>query len=1178
MSGNNIKVVCRFRPQNSLEIKEGGVPIIQVDEDGTSVDLKGQDFQGAFAFDKVFGTNTRQQDVFEYSIKSIVDDVVSGYNGTVFAYGQTGSDIDNDETKGIIPRIVEQIFQSILNSPANMEFTVKVSYMEIYMEKVRDLLNPSNDNLPIHEDKARGVYVKGLLEVYVSSVGEVYEVMRRGGTARAVAFTNMNAESSRSHSIFLINITQKNIDTGAAKSGNLFLVDLAGSEKVGKTGASGQTLEEAKKINKSLTALGMVINNLTDGKSTHIPYRDSKLTRILQESLGGNSRTTLIINCSPSSYNEAETLSTLRFGVRAKTIRNKAKVNADLSPAELKALLKKVKAEAVTYQQYINALESEVGVWRSGGKVPEAQWALMDKAAKGDAPPATPAPGFKSPVPFDISRPSTPAVTLDRDEREEFLKRENELMDSIAEKETELQNREKLLDTMKEEITYFKEQETQITKENQTMTSELNDLRLQLQKISYESKENAITVDSMKEANQELTHELEDLKRALLELKSSRKDSVDDVKEKKKAEKMKEMLANFTDSSGEVSSKERQIRDALHRLEYGTPVDLPPEDLHTIRRELAESRRALEQQEQTIRNLQYEKDVLETKRADLEERFASLEAEYEELLDKTIQEEEANIEKNTDFAETVADLKIKLENQFNARREMQQRDLEDLRKELARKNDEYQKLNATMMELKVANEELQYSLANQPRSAGELGDKEKDLERMRKSMAQQLSDFETMKKALMRDLQGRCERVVELEISLDETREQYNNVLRASNSKAQQKKMAFLERNLEQLTNVQRQLVEQNSSLKKETAIAERKLIARNERIQSLETLLQDAQEKLISQNQKFEAQLQAVRERLEQARTQKAQNAMAALNFGRIAKPLRGGAAVEDNSDNKDGKKSSKEYVEDIAELEKLKQTATRSNVIAYLEANLQQTQALKQKAMRREEEAERERMEEAKREEERKARAEKLQAQGVKLPEPISTSEAKIQTIYITTNYGWRDIYINIKKADEIQPDQFKLDVTERNLNLDITNHYGVHYNFKITNLEGAVIPDKTRTKASFKADQVVLILKKKEQGKEWKELRHRSIREYYHDLMRAEENGTLGPPPGAEPDAMQTMMQNMYEQSGDETKRMMAKAYEEARKGGMGGMGGLGGLMGMGMPGFGMDGCGHDHGHSH
>ncbi|KAI7289969.1 Kinesin heavy, partial [Hortaea werneckii] len=306
-----------------------------------------------------------------------------GYNGTVFAYGQTGSgktytmmgaDIEDDNSKGIIPRIVEQIFDSIMRSDGSIEFTVKVSYMEIYMEKIRDLLVPTNDNLPVHEDKQRGVYVKGLNEFYVGSVGEVYQVLERGGQSRAVASTQMNQESSRSHSIFVIEVTQKNVESGSARSGRLFLVDLAGSEKVGKTGASGQTLEEAKKINKSLSALGMVINALSDGRSSHIPYRDSKLTRILQESLGGNSRTTLIINCSPSSYNDAETMSTLRFGERAKTIKQKAKVNEELSPAQLKSMLKKAQSQVTSFETYIQSLESEVGNWRKGEQVPKDQW------------------------------------------------------------------------------------------------------------------------------------------------------------------------------------------------------------------------------------------------------------------------------------------------------------------------------------------------------------------------------------------------------------------------------------------------------------------------------------------------------------------------------------------------------------------------------------------------------------------------------------------------------------------------------------------------------------------------------------------------------------------------------------------------------------------------------------
>lgn len=301
----------------------------------------------------------------------------------------------------------------------------------------------------------------------------------------------MNAESSRSHSIFLITINQRNTESGAQKTGNLYLVDLAGSEKVGKTGASGQTLEEAKKINKSLSALGMVINALTDGKvrkkrlyckesntdadqSTHIPYRDSKLTRILQESLGGNSRTTLIINCSPSSYNEPETLSTLRFGIRAKSIKNTARVNAELSPAELKARLKQAQAANASFQTYIAALEAELAVWRSGGSVEQSEWAAPDKASgaapvKKIAPSSTPS-SARSITPINPiienlrgdldSRPQTPTVIgLDKDEREEFLRRENELSDQLAEKESALVASEKSLMETRDELAFLKEQE-----------------------------------------------------------------------------------------------------------------------------------------------------------------------------------------------------------------------------------------------------------------------------------------------------------------------------------------------------------------------------------------------------------------------------------------------------------------------------------------------------------------------------------------------------------------------------------------------------------------------------------------------------------------------------------------------------------------------------------------------
>lgn len=264
-----------------------------------------------------------------------------------------GPSIDDPELKGIIPRMINTVFEGVMKADENIEFLVKASYLEIYMEHIRDLLDTRRDNLKIREDKAKGIWVEGATEVYVSKEQDVLDIIRTGQSNRAIAFTKMNAESSRSHSIFVLNIAQKNLKDGSSKSGKLYLVDLAGSEKVGKTGAQGTTLDEAKMINKSLSALGNVINALTDGKSGHIPYRDSKLTRVLQESLGGNSRTTLIINCSPSSYNEAETLSTLRFGNRAKSIKNKAKVNQERSAAELKALLAKAEAEIERLKAYI---------------------------------------------------------------------------------------------------------------------------------------------------------------------------------------------------------------------------------------------------------------------------------------------------------------------------------------------------------------------------------------------------------------------------------------------------------------------------------------------------------------------------------------------------------------------------------------------------------------------------------------------------------------------------------------------------------------------------------------------------------------------------------------------------------------------------------------------------------
>ncbi|QRW27687.1 kinesin motor domain protein [Rhizoctonia solani] len=871
-----VDMILQFRPPNSLEIREGGEIVVSFDDNLQTVKVRsasqgqGPEKDG-FTFDRVFPMGTKQHEVFDYGVRGIVKDVINGYNGTVFAYGQTGSgktftmmgaDIDSDDLKGIIPRITEQIFTSIVESDAHLEYLVKVSYMEIYLERIRDLLAPHNDNLQVHEEKNKGVYVKNLSDYYVSNAKEVYEIMRQGGQARVVTATNMNAESSRSHSIFLITIQQKNIETGAMKTGNLYLVDLAGSEKVGKTGASGQTLEEAKKINKSLSALGMVINALTDGKSSHIPYRDSKLTRILQESLGGNSRTTLVINCSPSSYNETETLSTLRFGMRAKSIKNTARVNAELSPAELKGLLKKAQAANSTGRPIGLGTSGEVRASNLPGAGPPA-------AGAGKRAPVSPPPTGTSrsmtPINPTIeslrgvidSRPQTPTVLgLEKDEREEFLKRENELTDQLAEKETTLSAQDKLLKEIREELAFLREQEATSSKENRSLSTELSNLRLDNERLAFDLKELEINHEQATEKNKELVKENDELR----------------------AEKMALMMAQY--DTGAISEKDEQLRAMVTKLDGIDSAEgvssLSYDDIQSIRRQLVDAQNAAHDAIERLHQVQHENEMIVRRRDEVEQKLATVEADYEDLFGKFY---------SPSFQ--VA----KLEAQYAAKREAHATELNELKQQLEQKSNDIRLMNNTVETLKGVNDELKRAFA--ATSAGieggkDLAESAKDLERTRKGLTLQITEFEGLKKGLVRDLQNRCEKVVELEIQLDELKEQYNNVIRNSNSKTQQKKMAFLERNLEQLTLVQKQLVDQNSQLKKEVGIAERKLLARTERIQNLEALLQDADRRLAVQNQKFEEQLAAVKDRLEQARTTKTTTSI--TNFGRIAKPLRGG------------------------------------------------------------------------------------------------------------------------------------------------------------------------------------------------------------------------------------------------------------------------------------------------
>lgn len=378
-AAENVRVVCRCRPINDIERSRGGeaLAVNMFENQPDLVEVVMEDSQSKHSFDRCYGMESTQRQVYDESVFPLIDEVLNGYNATVFAYGQTGTgkthtmegNADDPELMGIIPRSVSSIFEGVSTADESLEFTIKVSYVEIYMEKIRDLLDDTRvkNNLTVREDKVNGIYIAGVTEEYVASQDELLSLMHHGASNRATAATGMNEGSSRSHSVFTITINQRNVVNSTQKAGKLVLVDLAGSEMVKKTSASGQQLEEAKTINKSLSALGQVINALTDAKQQHIPYRDSKLTRVLQDSLGGNSKTVLIVAISPSVYNGAETLSTIRFGQRAKSITNKVTVNATRSVEELETLLLRAEKAIDMQSALIASLQGQLANGGGGG-------------------------------------------------------------------------------------------------------------------------------------------------------------------------------------------------------------------------------------------------------------------------------------------------------------------------------------------------------------------------------------------------------------------------------------------------------------------------------------------------------------------------------------------------------------------------------------------------------------------------------------------------------------------------------------------------------------------------------------------------------------------------------------------------------------------------------------------
>lgn len=328
----------------------------------------------------MYDDSIAQERIFNETSLPIVESVVQGYNGTIFAYGQTGTgkthtmegDIKSDLQKGVTPRCFEMIF-NLIKATYNTNYLIRVSYLELYNEEIKDLLSKSGNSqsLEIKENPEVGFYVKDLSTWVVKSPSDMIQLLEKGKEVKHVASTNMNDRSSRSHCIFSVIVDNSTTDENGEehiRTGKLNLVDLAGSERQKKTGATGDTLQEGIKINLSLTALGKVIYALVADKKGHVPYRDSKLTKLLMDSLGGNSKTVMIANIGPADDNYDETLTTLRYANRAKDIKNAPKINEDPKDAMIRqyqeelSKLKKALAEAAGSGLQIEGLNMTGGV------------------------------------------------------------------------------------------------------------------------------------------------------------------------------------------------------------------------------------------------------------------------------------------------------------------------------------------------------------------------------------------------------------------------------------------------------------------------------------------------------------------------------------------------------------------------------------------------------------------------------------------------------------------------------------------------------------------------------------------------------------------------------------------------------------------------------------------------
>nr|XP_026689586.1 kinesin heavy chain isoform X1 [Ciona intestinalis] len=941
----SIKVMCRFRPLNSSEKERGDefLPKISAEDKVTF----GRPSK-MYTFDRVFGPSSTQEQVYVAGARPIVKDVLEGYNGTIFAYGQTSSGkthtmegvLHDDNLRGIIPRIIDDIFNHIYTMDENLEFHIKISYFEIYLDKVKDLLDVSKTNLSVHEDKNRVPYVKGCTERFVASPEEVMETIDEGKSNRHVAVTNMNEHSSRSHSIFLINVKQENTMTETKLTGKLYLVDLAGSEKVGKTGAEGTVLHEAMNINKSLSSLGNVISALADGTKTHIPYRDSKMTRILQDSLGGNCRTTIFICCSPASYNEPETKSTLLFGVRAKTIKNSVQANVELTAEQWR---KKFEKERDRNKQLINTvahLEKELSRWRSDENCNEIRDTVPIEERVNTKDRASLAPivdNHTAPVTLitnaqiatvqsnDSLVTSATTDSLD-DERQNLYK-------MLDDKDEEINQTSQMLERVKQQMTEqediitqhridyenLQEEMTRLQTDNEAAKEEVQDVLQALEELAlnYDRKVQ-IAEDKHKELNQ-VSEELSEKTKSLnaLEMEVAHLKDVGDLHKRRVSDLMTSMLKDLGEIGTAINNKEQQIPETigekfeeeitmtrLYVSRMKSEVKQLASKCHGLQTQQEDNNKKLEESEQELSNsrllisqheakmkslIEYMKDV-ENKKRTLEESVDKLNEDMAQLRSReqmrviALEDKE---KESMDHQKNAEELKHSLEQELESHRDSHHMQVSRLRDEVEEKMKMIEALKDNHQKLFLENEKLQSDYEKLKKEERDKELKLKDLHSKFDRREQARQDLKGLEETVSKELQTLhnlrklfvrdLNAKVKKQLGGDEVDDLGGSVV-------QKQKISFLEGNLDQLTKVHKQLVRDNADLRCELPKLEKRLRATAERVKALETALREAKEGAMRDRKRYQHEVDRIKEAV------RAKNMTRRGHSAQIAKPIRPG------------------------------------------------------------------------------------------------------------------------------------------------------------------------------------------------------------------------------------------------------------------------------------------------